>query len=270
MQPFLTDSPPAVDLAKHRALGQADQTDPCRESRHRTQAGQRRTFVYAAQHLPIALAAAQVARQPFARRDFHVLHPQVDQLVRSKSPPETQQQQTAVAGVAKQRQSVIAAFCVADGHPQPLIDLLDDIDFKGACPLFCNRVNGANAFENLAHQGCLGRVCKTMVDVPARERGEPLTEGADRQRGRVVSQVTGGCISGRWQQAFPLHLEMANGCGIASTRVVTLGGLDVSGNLGHIGSRFYFTGRSRAGLECWCAMVGIVSLTSWQAPPNHS
>ena len=214
MQPFLTDSPPAIDLAKHRALCQAGQIDPGIESRHRTEAGQRRTLVDAAQHLPIAFAATQVARQPFARRDFNFLHTQVDQLVGSESPPKSQQQQTAVAGVAKQRRSVITSFCVADGHLQPLVYLLDDIDLKGACALFCNRVNGADAFENLTHQGCLGRVCKTMVDVPSRQCCESLAKGADRQRGRVIGQVTGGRICGRWQQAFPLHLEMANGCGV--------------------------------------------------------
>ena len=233
MQPFLTDSPPAVDLAKHRTLRQTGQAHPGIESRHRTEAGQRRTFVDAAQHLPIALAATQVARQPFARRDFHVLHTQVDQLVRSKSPPKSQQQQTAVAGVAKQRRSVITSFCVADGHLQPLVYLLDDIDLKGACALFCNRVNGADAFENLTHQGCLGRVCKTMVDVPTRQCCESLAKGADRQRGRMVGQVTGGRISGRWQQAFPLHLEMANGCGVAAACVVALSGFDVLGNAAH-------------------------------------
>ena len=233
MQPFLTDSPPAVDLAKHRALGNAGQTYPCIDSRHRTQAGQCRTFVYAAQHLPVALGATQVARQPFARRDFHVLHTQVDQLVGSEPPPKSQQQQTAVAGVAKQRRSVITSFCVADGHLQPLVYLLDDIDLKGACALFCNRVEGADAFENLTHQGRLGRVCKTMVDVPAGQCGKPLAKGADRQRGRMVGQVTGGRISGSWQQAFPLHLEMANGCGVASACVVALSCLNVLGNAAH-------------------------------------
>ena len=48
-----------------------------------------------------------------------------------------------------------------------------------------------------------------MVDVPARERGEPLTEGADRQRGRVVSADKAAKVSPEQMEIARLRAENA-------------------------------------------------------------
>ena len=75
-------------------------------------------------------------------------------------------QSQPVARVAQQSQLVARALGVADGGIEPLIDLLERRQFQGACTLFPHAVHGANAFEDLAHQGRFGGIGKALVVVP--------------------------------------------------------------------------------------------------------
>ena len=88
MQGVLGDMSPAVDLAEHRTLGQAD---PSIEGGHGAQTGQSRAFEDPALLLPVAFAAAQVAGQALAGLDLDVFDAQVDQLIRAKATLEPQQ-----------------------------------------------------------------------------------------------------------------------------------------------------------------------------------
>ena len=125
MQTFVGHIPPAVNFSEHRARSQTGQAGPRIKGRDWAQSGQGRAFENAALQLPVAFAAAQVAGHALARRDFGVLHAQVDQFVGAKAAPEPQQHQAAVAGVTQQGRPVAGLLRVADGGIEPLINLLE-------------------------------------------------------------------------------------------------------------------------------------------------
>ncbi|MCY1171176.1 hypothetical protein D9M73_112790 [compost metagenome] len=166
MQAFVGDMTPAVYLAEHRTLCQTGQADPGVEGLHCAQAGQCRALEGPALQLPVAFAAAQVAGHALAGGDVGVFDAQVDQFVGAKAAPKPQQYQAAVTRVAQQGRLIAGALGIADGGIEPVIDLLEHCQFQGACALFCNGVDGANAFEDLMHQGGFRGIWKTLVGVP--------------------------------------------------------------------------------------------------------
>ncbi|MCY1563068.1 hypothetical protein D9M68_1005510 [compost metagenome] len=74
-----------------------------------------------------------------------------------------------------------------------------------------DRVQGADAFEDLAHHGRLGRVGKALTDMPLGQSSEALFERVEAKAVGVVNQVADDAVAGGWQKTAPAHLEVFNG-----------------------------------------------------------
>ncbi|MCY1440028.1 hypothetical protein D9M71_562850 [compost metagenome] len=85
--------------------------------------------------------------------------------------------------------------------------------------LFRLRVEGADAFQHLAHQGTLGRIRKALSDVPLRERGQTQLQRIGGQRAGMVDQVAHDGVAGRGQETAPAHFEMLDRLLVAASGV---------------------------------------------------
>ncbi|MFW2358232.1 hypothetical protein [Hydrogenophaga sp.] len=88
-----------------------------------------------------------------------------------------------------------------------MIDLLKNGQFEWAGAFLPHAVHGANAFEDLAHQGRFGGVGKALVGVPTRQRRKTLAQGVDRLGSRMIGQIAGDGVCRGGQQTFALNLK---------------------------------------------------------------
>ncbi|MCY1298066.1 hypothetical protein D9M70_475300 [compost metagenome] len=116
---------------------------------------------------------------------------------------------------------------------QPLNRLLQMLQLQRRGLLGLVRVQGANAFQHLAHGGGLGGVGETLGDMPLCESGEALFQRVEAQRVGVVHQVADDGVAGGRQDATPGHLEVFDGGLIATAGVFPRTGLQITLNILH-------------------------------------
>ncbi|MNR52174.1 hypothetical protein D3C85_1719630 [compost metagenome] len=92
------------------------------------------------------------------------------QLIATKTAPEAQQNQRTVA-LRTQQTGTIACRSGNDRLLlEPAYHLFQMLKLQRLRLFFLCRVQCANAFEHLAHHGCLGWVGETLAAVPLRQR----------------------------------------------------------------------------------------------------
>ncbi|MNZ15724.1 hypothetical protein D3C78_326800 [compost metagenome] len=225
---------PAVELAKHRAVGNARHFEPLQVGCDRAQRLECRGAVLHAERFTVTFAARQEQADTHAGFGLDVLHAQARQFVTAKPTPEAQQQQCSVTpGAAQCWQVMLLA-----GQPGLFFKTLDSrlqVLQQQRCGLFRRRrVQGADTAQYLAYQRCLGRVGKTLADVPLAEGRKALAQGADRMLPGVIGQVAGNAVGSGREKPAPVGFEMLDGSLITAPGVVTGGGAEVALDVGHV------------------------------------
>lgn len=104
---------------------------------------------------------------------FHpVLNPNsLSQIVGSQSAPETEQHHSPVSWEPRKFNAIAALNALGNGSVEPGVHLLQCIDLEWTRLFGRLRVGGANAFQYLTHDRGLGGIGKSVIRMPARQRG---------------------------------------------------------------------------------------------------
>lgn len=219
MQGLVAQVPPAIQATEHCTTGNAGGTDPVEISLHRAEALQGWYVMSRAEVVPVTLTLWQ--EQAHARTGFglDMFDLQPTEFVTTKTPPEADQQQRRIAPAAKQA-CQIAGLLSLFGFPTQLLNcLLQVLQLQRRSLLRLRRMQCADAFEHLTHCGCLGRIRKTLGDMPLSQGGQALFERAEAQRVGVFHQVAHDVVAGGGQEAAPRHFEVLDGRLVAAAGV---------------------------------------------------
>lgn len=191
MQSRRCEVSPSPNLPKNLTFDESRGCDPCRICGHGTESRQGRTLEAPSRKFPVSFASREIAGQAFARDDLDVFNAQTGKFVRSKAPPETNEDKCPIAGIPEERPSIVRFLSKGNPSVKPIDNILQTVKFEGFGLLLLTGMERTDALENLANQGGFGRINETVIGMPPCQRCQTLAQRAGRKLAAVVGQIAG-------------------------------------------------------------------------------